>query len=69
MSFPSMTMPGALEAMASLPRWFDATATTDVHALRMDSELLLDVFDDNEDMAIGYLSMIARQALEGRDLG
>ena len=69
LSFATMTMPGSLEAMAALPRWFDATATTDVHALRMDSELLLDVFDDNEDMAIGYLSMIARQALEARDLG
>jgi CRP-like cAMP-binding protein len=55
---------GSSEAMAELPRWYDATATTPVVALLGSSEALLDVLEDNYQMARDYLAMWAKATLE-----
>jgi CRP-like cAMP-binding protein len=55
---------GTLEAIAAQPRWFTATAEDGgLQALRLDVEHLLDVFEDNFEMARGYLRYVSRQAL------
>jgi CRP-like cAMP-binding protein len=54
---------GASEMMAELPRWYDATASTAVVALQGSTEALLDVFEDNYEMARDYLAMWARAVL------
>jgi CRP-like cAMP-binding protein len=51
---------GALEAMAEVPRWYEAVALTPLVALSGDIEALFDVFEDNFEMAMDYLAMIAR---------
>lgn len=63
LSFGPLTTPGMLECVAAIPRWFEASARTEVDALQLDGEHLLDVFDDNEEMAIEYLRLVAREAL------
>lgn len=54
---------GASEMMAELPRWYDATAQTAVVALQGSTEALLDVFEDNYEMAREYLALWARAVL------
>jgi CRP-like cAMP-binding protein len=54
---------GASEMMAELPRWYDATAETPVAALQGSTEALLDVFEDNYEMARDYLALWARAVL------
>ena len=55
---------GTLEAVASQPRWFSARAEDGgLQALRLDVEHLLDVFEDNFEMARGYLRYVSQQAL------
>ena len=54
---------GASEMMAELPRWYDATAETVVVALQGSTEALLDVFEDNYEMARDYLALWARAVL------
>jgi CRP-like cAMP-binding protein len=54
---------GASEMMAELPRWYDATAATTVVALQGSTEALLDVFEDNYEMAREYLALWARAVL------
>ena len=55
---------GSSEAMAELPRWYDAVATTPIVALLGNSEALLDVLEDNYQMARDYLAMWAKATLE-----
>jgi CRP-like cAMP-binding protein len=54
---------GALEALAETPRWYEATAETEVVALQGDVGALVDVFEDDFEMAVDYLAVIARSAL------
>ena len=54
---------GAAEMMAELPRWYDLQAETPVVALQGSSEALLDVFEDNNEMALDYLALWARAVL------
>jgi CRP-like cAMP-binding protein len=54
---------GASEMMAELPRWYDAIAETELVALQGSTEALLDVFEDNYEMARDYLAMWARAVL------
>jgi CRP-like cAMP-binding protein len=55
---------GAAEMMAELPRWYDLRAETAVAALQGNSEALLDVFEDNYEMALDYLALWARAVLD-----
>jgi CRP-like cAMP-binding protein len=51
---------GAVESMAERPRWHGAVTETSVTALQGHVEGLLDVFEDNFDMAMDYLAFMAR---------
>ncbi len=51
---------GNLDALAELPRWFEARTLTPVLALRGRSDELLDVFEDNFRMGRDFLASLAR---------
>ncbi len=51
---------GAVEATADLPRFYDAVTETEVVALQGSNEALIDVFEDNFEMAMDYLAVLAR---------
>jgi CRP/FNR family transcriptional regulator, cyclic AMP receptor protein len=51
---------GAVESMAERPRWYSATTETKVTALQGSVEGLIDVFEDNFEMAMDYLAVMAR---------
>lgn len=50
---------GSLESLAEMPRFYDADARTEVWALHGSTEGLLDVFEDNFEMASDYLQAVA----------
>jgi len=54
---------GSSETMAEMPRWYDAVAETPVVALLGSYEALLDVLEDNYEMARDYLAMWAKATL------
>jgi CRP-like cAMP-binding protein len=56
--------PGGLESTAEAPRWYTGVAETPVLALHGRMEWVLDLFEDNFDMGMGYLSVLARRLLE-----
>ena len=51
---------GAVESIAERARWYTATTETKVTALQGSVEGLIDVFEDNFDMAMDYLAVMAR---------
>jgi CRP-like cAMP-binding protein len=51
---------GAVESMAERPRWYGAVTQTKVTALQGSIEGFVDVFEDNFDMAMDYLAVMAR---------
>lgn len=55
---------GAIDSVAELPRWFHALTETRVVALHADREGLIDVFEDNTDMAFEYLAVLAKSLLD-----
>ena len=55
---------GTTDAIAGLPRWFDAVTETPVVALQTNMQYLIDVFEDNFSMAIDFLSVQSRWLLE-----
>jgi CRP-like cAMP-binding protein len=62
---------GALESMAGEPRWYDAVAETAGILLELDVEGLIDLFEDNVDLALDYLAWVSRTTLDliERELG
>jgi CRP-like cAMP-binding protein len=58
---------GSLEAMAGVPRWHDALALTPVRALHGNIQWLLDVFEDNFEIALDYLAIHAHWLLDGME--
>jgi CRP-like cAMP-binding protein len=58
---------GALEALGELPRWYEATTETPVVALQGHMGALVDAFEDNFDMAMDYLAVVARSTLRVLD--
>jgi CRP-like cAMP-binding protein len=58
---------GVMEAMAELPRWFDATTETPVVALHGALEGLIDVFEDNFEMGMNFVALLARGILSFLD--
>lgn len=54
---------GAAESMAEIPRWYTPVTETEVVALHGMIEGLIDVFEDNFEMAMDYLAVIARWTL------
>ncbi len=63
---PGMSL-GAAEATAEAPRWYDAVTETPVVALHASIEPLIDVFEDNFEMAMDYLGFLAQLQLLGVD--
>jgi CRP-like cAMP-binding protein len=51
---------GAVEAVAEVPRWYDAVTETPVVALHGPVAALVDLFEDNFEMAMDYLAVLAR---------
>ena len=51
---------GALEAVAEAPRWYEAVAETRTLGLQGPVETLVDVFEDNFDLARHYLAGMAQ---------
>lgn len=54
---------GIVEAVAEVPRWFDAVTETRVVTLQGNVEGLLDVFEDNFGMAMDYVAAMAKALL------
>jgi CRP-like cAMP-binding protein len=54
---------GALESIAGQPRWHDAVAETRAEVLEHDIDDLIDVFEDNVEMAMDFLAWISSDAL------
>jgi CRP-like cAMP-binding protein len=54
---------GALEAVAERPRWYEVVTETPVMALQGNMGALVDVFEDNFEMAMDYLAVIAQSTL------
>ncbi len=55
---------GVLEALAGEPRWHDAVAETAGVLIELDVEELIDMFEDNVDIALDYLAWLSRCTLE-----
>ena len=55
---------GAVEAIAGRPRWYEAQVTRPLVALTAEIEVLFDVFEDNPDLALSFLSAIGRMSLQ-----
>jgi hypothetical protein len=49
--------------VAEAPHWFSATTLTPVTALHGTVESLIDVFEDNFEMAMDYVALLARGLL------
>lgn len=56
---PGMPL-GALEAIAGLPRWYDVDVSAPLTGLSSDIEVLFDVFEDNLEMALQFLTAMAQ---------
>jgi CRP-like cAMP-binding protein len=54
---------GAVESIAGVPRWHDAVAETQAEVLELDVDNIIDVFEDNVDMATEYLAWVSGNAL------
>jgi CRP-like cAMP-binding protein len=59
---------GGLDAVAGMSRWYDAVCDGPVVTLSGDVEILFDVFEDSADVALDYLSQIARTHLRALEL-
>lgn len=55
---------GALESIADEPRFYTAVTVTKVIALQGNIENLIDVFEDNFEMAMDYLAVMSRWLLD-----
>ena len=58
------TPPGGLEATAEAPRWYTGVAETPIIALHGRMEWVLDLFEDNFEMGMDYLAVLAKRLLE-----
>jgi CRP-like cAMP-binding protein len=58
---------GGLDSLAAVPRWYDATIATDVVAMELDGEELIDIFEDNVDVAMSLARSVARGLLAVRE--
>lgn len=50
---------GNLDTIAGLPRWFDARAERDLVALTLDSEAIVDVWEDHPALGFAFLRMLS----------
>lgn len=59
---------GAAEAMGEVPRWFEAVTETQVTGLQGPIETLVDVFEDNFDLARYYMAGISRALIHALEI-
>jgi CRP-like cAMP-binding protein len=59
---------GAVESLAERPRWYTPVTLTKVTALQGSIEGLIDVFEDNFEMATAYLAVMARAQIRIADM-
>ena len=59
---------GGLDAVAGVPRWYEAVCEGPVVTLSGDVEILFDVFEDSAEVALDYLSQIAGTHLRALEL-
>jgi CRP-like cAMP-binding protein len=59
---------GGLDAVAGVPRWYDVVCEEPVVTLCGDVEILIDLFEDNADVALAYLAQVARTHLDALEL-
>jgi CRP-like cAMP-binding protein len=64
MSAGAGTPIGAMEGLAGRPRWYDAVTVGPVVALCADVEILLDVFEENIEMGLDFLSMLGQRLIQ-----
>jgi CRP-like cAMP-binding protein len=55
---------GSLEATAETPRWYSAVTRTPITALNGPIDGLVDVFEDNVEMAMDYMAFMARWLMD-----
>ena len=58
---------GAIDVLSADKRWATARAETDVRGLRADREVILDVLEDNFELAVNLLGFIAHRTLSLRE--
>ncbi len=65
--FSTGSIVGGLDSLAAVPRWFDATAATDVVAIQVNYGVLLDLLEDHAEMAMDLLRALASNVLRLRE--
>jgi CRP-like cAMP-binding protein len=55
---------GLLESIAGEPRWYEAAAESPGAVLEQNVEDMIDVFEDNVDVALDYLAWVSRTTLD-----
>lgn len=55
---------GALESVGEVPRWYEAVTETRLTVLQGQAEALIDVFEDNFEMAMDYLATLSQGLIE-----
>jgi CRP-like cAMP-binding protein len=58
---------GAMESFAERPRWFSAQTLTRLEALHADTEAVIDIFEDNPEMALSYVALVCGLILRVRE--
>ena len=58
---------GALEAVGQVPRWYEARVATPAVGLQVQTDVLVDLFEDSFDMAMDYLALVAGATLRMLD--
>ena len=58
---------GALDTIAEQPRWFDAVASEETVALTIDTEALVDVWEDRPGLALDFLRLMATTLINLRE--
>jgi CRP-like cAMP-binding protein len=59
---------GGADAVGEVPRWFEAVTETRVTGLQGPVETLIDVFEDNFDLARNYLAVMARGLIRALEI-
>lgn len=65
--FSTGSIVGGLDSLAAVPRWFAATAATDVVAIQVNYNVLLDLLEDHTEMAMDLLRALAANLIALRE--
>ena len=58
---------GVLDASGAVPRWYEARVASDMVALRIEVETLFDIFEDQFDLAMDLVALMAGAILRFYD--